>query len=74
MSKVKKVVELLESKGIDALYLTKKTNVNYISGFPDEEAYAVICKYGNFLVTDSRYMELAENVCEGFEIINWHNF
>ena len=56
MSRVKNVVELLETKGVDALYLTKKTNVNYISGFPDEEAYAVICKDGNFLVTDSRYI------------------
>ncbi|HFL3157214.1 TPA: M24 family metallopeptidase [Clostridioides difficile] len=74
MSRVKNVVELLETKGVDALYLTKKTNVNYISGFPDEEAYAVICKDGNFLVTDSRYMELAEKVCKDFEIINWHNF
>ena len=35
MSRVKNVVELLETKGVDALYLTKKTNVNYISGFPD---------------------------------------
>ncbi len=48
MSKLEKVVELLEAKGLDALYLTKKTNVNYISGFPDEEAYAVICKDGIF--------------------------
>lgn len=74
MSRVKNVVELLEIKGVDVLYLIKKINVNYISGFFDEEVYVVICKDGNFLVIDSRYMEFVEKVCKDFEIINWYNF
>ncbi|WP_315167190.1 Xaa-Pro peptidase family protein [Metaclostridioides mangenotii] len=74
MIRVTKVLELLESKNLDAIYLTNEQNVNYISGFTDEAANVLICKNGNFLITDGRFTELAEKTCPGFEIVNWHLF
>lgn len=74
MNKISKVLDILESKNLDAIYLTNEPNVNYISGFTDEAANVVICKGGNFLITDGRFTELAEKTCPGFEIVNWHLF
>ena len=74
MNKIEKLVKLLEEKNLDAIYLTNSQNVNYISNYNDEDAFAIISKNGNFLITDTRYMELAESLCKGFELVNWHLF
>lgn len=74
MNKIEKLVKLLEEKNLDAIYLTNNQNVNYISNYNDEDAFAIISKNGNFLITDTRYMELAESLCKGFELVNWHLF
>lgn len=74
MHKIEKVTRLLEERNLDAIYLTKLSNVNYISGYTDEDAFAVISKNGNYIITDTRYMELAEDTCKSFTIVNWHLF
>lgn len=74
MNKIEKLVSLLEEKNLDAIYLTDVQNVNYISNYNDEDAFAIISREGKFLITDTRYMELAESLCKGFELVNWHLF
>lgn len=74
MNQIKKVLEILEKKNLDGIYVTKKSNVNYITGYPDELAYAVIARKGQYVITDSRFTELAEQSCPDFEIVNWHTF
>ena len=74
MEKIAKVLEILKEQGLDGIYITKEANVKYISGYPDELAYAVICPQGNYLITDSRFTELAEQSCPDFEVVNWHNY
>lgn len=74
MNRIEKAIKLLEKRNLDAIYLTKESNVNYISGYTDEAAFALISKNGNFIITDSRFVELAENVCKNYEVINWHLF
>lgn len=74
MTRLEKVVSLLKNNNLDAIYLTNPSNVNYITGYTDEEAYALISKYGSFIITDTRYIELAESLCKDFEIVNWHLF
>ena len=73
MEKIEKVLEILKEQGLDGIYITKEANVKYISGYPDELAYALICPQGNYLITDSRFTELAEQSCPDFEVVNWHN-
>lgn len=74
MEKTKRLLDILKSRGLDGIYLTKKANVNYITGYPDELAYAVICPHGKYLITDTRFAELAEQSCPEYEIINWHHY
>ena len=63
MEKIEKVLEILKEQGLDGIYITKEANVKYISGYPDELAYALICPQGNYLITDSRFTEQAEQSC-----------
>lgn len=72
MEKTERVLDILKKLGLDGIYLTKESNVNYISGFTDEQATVVICKAGNYIITDGRFTELAQRVCKGFEVVNWH--
>lgn len=74
MDRIQSLRELLKDKKLDALYLTKRTNVNYISAFTDEAARVLITEKNCYLITDGRFTELAEKVCKGFQIVNWHNF
>ena len=74
MDRVSKLLELLELNDLDGIFLNKKSNVNYISRFPDEAAYVLVCKDNNYLITDGRFTELAEKECKGFEVLNWHSF
>lgn len=72
MKQIGKVLEIVQEQKLDGIYVTKKSNVNYITGYPDELAYAVIGPKGQYVITDSRFTELAEQSCPEFEIINWH--
>lgn len=74
MERITKVQEILFEKNLDAIYLSKEANVNYISGFTDEAAMVIITKSGKYLLTDGRFTELAETLCEGFEVVNWQKF
>lgn len=62
------LLDLMDKEGIDALIMTDTKNMHYYSGFYNGEGYIVISKSGFYVVTDSRYTEYAENVCEGFEV------
>ncbi|WP_117237171.1 M24 family metallopeptidase [Thermus sediminis] len=49
---------LLETLGLDALYVTRPENVRYLSGFPHpEDAQVLLTGEGAFLLTDPRYPE-----------------
>ncbi|SFB18051.1 M24 family metallopeptidase [Clostridium frigidicarnis] len=74
MDRIKELLEKLKEQKLEGIFLTKESNVNYISNFSDEAAFALICEKGNFLITDGRFTELAESLCKGFTIVNWHKF
>ncbi|MGL5507073.1 MAG: M24 family metallopeptidase [Paraclostridium sp.] len=72
MNNLEKIKLVLEEKNLDAIYISNPENVNYISKYSDEAAFVLITKKNNYLITDTRFMELAQSECTGFEIINWH--
>lgn len=74
MNKVEKLLEILKAQKLDGIYITKESNVRYATGYPDELAYAIICPQGQYVITDSRFTEMAQSSCPEFEIINWHLF
>ena len=71
MKKIEKVLKVLEEQKLDGIFLNKQANVNYISGFNDEASFVLISPKGYFFITDGRFFEEAQNICKGFEIVNW---
>jgi Xaa-Pro aminopeptidase len=59
----------LSGHGMDCLILTKPANVSYVTGFSGEESWAVVCGRGVYLLTDSRYVEQAEQECRLCRVI-----
>lgn len=68
MERLNKTQKILKDNKLDALFLVKRTNVNYISRFSDEAAYALIGTNNQFLITDGRFFELAQGECKAFQI------
>lgn len=74
MKRTERLSLLLNENNLDAIFLTKRSNVNYISKFTDEAAFVLACKDKFYLITDGRFTELAQKECVGFEVVNWHLF
>ncbi|MEG0181158.1 MAG: Xaa-Pro peptidase family protein [Peptostreptococcaceae bacterium] len=74
MKRIERLSSLISKNNLDAIFLTKQSNVNYISKFTDEAAFVLACKDNFYLITDGRFTELAQKECVGFEIVNWHLF
>lgn len=71
MERLNRTQKILKDNKWDALFLVKRANVNYISRFSDESAYALIGTDNQFFITDGRFFELAQEECKGFQIVNW---
>ncbi|MGL5677057.1 MAG: M24 family metallopeptidase, partial [Cellulosilyticaceae bacterium] len=61
---------LNEQAGIDAMLITCKSNIRYMSGFTGSSALLYISKTKQIIITDFRYMEQAGKQCEGFEVVD----
>ncbi|MDR0248468.1 MAG: aminopeptidase P family protein, partial [Oscillospiraceae bacterium] len=59
---------LLREGELDALLLTSDTCRLYASGFPCSSGAAVLTREGDYLITDFRYIEAAEQKAEGFTV------
>jgi len=57
------LVALLEAEGLDALLVTSRPNIRYLTGFSGSAGIAVATQDGLLLVTDSRYEEQARQQC-----------
>jgi Xaa-Pro aminopeptidase len=55
------LVGLLEAEGLDALLVTARANIRYLTGFSGSAALAVIARHDALLVTDFRYDEQARS-------------
>jgi Xaa-Pro aminopeptidase len=66
-----KIISLMKEEYIDGLFISNPYNVQYISGYREKHAYAVITQNGKYILTDGRHKELASKTTKGFEIIDW---
>ncbi len=64
-----KIKNVLQQKNLDALLLFSLPNIRYLSNYSGEIAHAVITHNKNYLITDYRFIEDAQNECSGFELI-----
>lgn len=55
----------------EALFLKKKPNVRWASGFQGADSYLLMTAGGGFLITDPRYTEQASLEAPDFTLVNW---
>lgn len=70
--RIEKVSEILKKLNLDAVYLTDKYNLRYITGFTGTTGYGLITQSKAYFFTDFRYIEQANNqvVQNGFQVVN----
>ncbi|MBC8481407.1 MAG: aminopeptidase P family protein [Planctomycetes bacterium] len=59
----------LKQKNIDSLILTRESNITYLTGFTGQDSWAIITPRTAYLITDSRYTQLAQKQCPYTKII-----
>lgn len=59
---------LLRRQAVDALLVTDRINVTYLTGFTGEDSFLLIWADGQVLLTDARFTEQAEEECPGLDV------
>lgn len=73
MTRLEKVISLLDEFSLDAFLITHVPNVRYLTGFSGSSAAAIISKDKKYFFTDFRYKEQSCQQVKGFEIIINYN-
>ena len=68
MNNLSKIRASMAKAGLDAVLLTSEVNRHYAAGYNIAEGVAVISATGARYLTDSRYIEAAEQNLPGFEV------
>lgn len=63
-----KINKVLDTKGVDAILISDEYNMHYLSG-AEYEGYFFAVKDKSFILTDSRYTEVATEESNGAEVI-----
>ncbi|MDR0616101.1 MAG: Xaa-Pro peptidase family protein [Synergistaceae bacterium] len=69
---IDKSLELLkpfEAEGIDALFVVTPANQRYLEGFTGGDCFMLSTGKKNFLIADSRYLEMAQRECRNAEVV-----
>lgn len=66
MNNVKRIQQQLQERNLDALLITGEKNQRYALGFPFTDGAVVVSRDSAWLITDSRYIEAAENAAGSF--------
>ncbi|WP_214824295.1 M24 family metallopeptidase [Exiguobacterium algae] len=69
IERVNKLQGQLEANGIDAMLVTKRENIRYLSGFTGSSGVIVVTAKSASFITDFRYTEQANAQVSGYEII-----
>lgn len=65
-----KLRQKMESHGLDAMLISKRENIRYLSGFyAGSDALLLLSHQDQYILTDSRYTEQAQRECPNWELI-----
>lgn len=64
-----KVMRELAKEGLDGILLSDLANIGFVSGFFTEDSYILISGQGKVFITDSRYNEVIEKKCPGWQVV-----
>lgn len=74
MSRLEKLVSLLNELSLDAFYITYNPNVRYLSNFSGSSGSLLLTRNGRYFFTDFRYKDQSAKQVKGFDIIiNYEN-
>jgi Xaa-Pro aminopeptidase len=65
--------QALAAEKLDAIFSVDRANIRYLSGYTGDEAYLLIGKDKQFLITDFRYQEQAETECPEYQVTLHHH-
>ena len=73
-NRIRKVVDILQQRELDAMLFTDMTNIRYLTGFTGSEAVVVLSASGVWFLCDSRYttQAVAQIDCEVVEYKSKH--
>lgn len=71
--RIEKIKEHMRGLGIQAALLTNDDNKFYVSGFRSSHFYILLTEKQNYLITDFRYYEMAQQNGGPFEIVKVEN-
>ncbi len=72
ISRIAKVRRALARLNLDALLVSKPSNIFYLSNFPGHDSLLLITQSLNYIITDFRYEEQARAVGDGFIVAAQH--
>ncbi len=64
-----KIIDIISSNDIDAILITNKYDITYVSKFTGEAALVLLTKNNFYIITDNRYMEQAKAQCTDFTLV-----
>ena len=65
-NRVKKIIDLIEERGVDALLIKGKNNKRYIGALTGSGVYVLITKEKKYQILDGRYTDEADKKTSGF--------
>lgn len=65
-NRVKKIIDLIEKRGVDALLIKGKNNKRYIGALTGSGVYILITKEQKYQILDGRYIDEADKKTSGF--------
>ncbi len=68
--KVEKIRRKMEAKKLDAMLITNRANVRYLTGFTGSSSTAIITMNSELLLTDFRYIEQANSEAVGWQVVH----
>ena len=70
--RVNRLTALLREKELDAVFISNESNVRYLSGYTNHDAFLFIAQNGDRrLLTDFRYDEQARTECPDYQVLSF---
>lgn len=73
VDRCERVQEILRERDLDAILITRDSNIRYVSGFTGSESFVVLSASDRVFITDSRYTEQAEQECARFRVVRYRD-
>jgi Xaa-Pro aminopeptidase len=64
-----RLAEILNAESVDAVMFTKQANQRYLESFTGGDCFLLASGAANFLIADSRYVEMARSECRGATVL-----